>query len=343
MRLLYLNYHFDDNLREMNDLIARYHSSRDWCQAVADAGALSVTVLQRFHVTGDVQDGAVRYHFVRDSGKGKIPFLRNPHSLHRIARNLRPDIVHYNGSPLQIFNLRREIGDSVPIVWQHHGQMIPKQIRKMAYQHYFRSFDGFFFAAEEIASDWVNRRIIPSKRMTHEIMEASSMFQISDQSSSKAEFSLSGDEVFLWVGRLNDNKDPMTVVDGFAEVVSKISNPHLYMIYSEDDMLQEVRMKIRDLHLEDRIHLLGHIPHILLQKFYSASDYFVLGSHHEGSGFALLEAISTGLVPIVTNIPTFRKILAFGAIGALWEPVRTRRDRAGRRLSESESIAFSFH
>ena len=39
---------------------------------------------------------------------------------------------------------------------------------------------------------------------------------------------------------------------------------------------------------------------------YSAADLFVVGSHHQGSGYALMEACACGAVPVVTAIPTFR-------------------------------------
>jgi glycosyltransferase involved in cell wall biosynthesis len=76
--------------------------------------------------------------------------------------------------------------------------------------------------------------------------------------------------------------------------------------------------------------------------FYSAADLFVLGSHHEGSGYALIEACACGTTPVVTDIPSFRAITGDGSIGALWPPgsasalaerlvAMSRGDRAARR------------
>jgi glycosyltransferase involved in cell wall biosynthesis len=45
---------------------------------------------------------------------------------------------------------------------------------------------------------------------------------------------------------------------------------------------------------------------------------FVSGSHAEGSGYALLEALACGLVPVVTDIPSFRALTGDGRIGRLW-------------------------
>jgi glycosyltransferase involved in cell wall biosynthesis len=67
------------------------------------------------------------------------------------------------------------------------------------------------------------------------------------------------------------------------------------------------------------------VGHERLPQFYSAADAFVLGSHHESSGYALIEACACGVPPAVTDIPAFRVITGNGRIGALW-PV----DRADR-------------
>jgi len=52
--------------------------------------------------------------------------------------------------------------------------------------------------------------------------------------------------------------------------------------------------------------------------FYSAADIFIVGSHREGSGYALMEACACGAVPVVTDIPTFRLLTADGSLGELW-------------------------
>ena len=49
-----------------------------------------------------------------------------------------------------------------------------------------------------------------------------------------------------------------------------------------------------------------------------AADLFVLGSHREGSSFSLIEALATGLTPVVTDIPSLRTLTGNGAVGALW-------------------------
>ena len=50
------------------------------------------------------------------------------------------------------------------------------------------------------------------------------------------------------------------------------------------------------------------------------ADLFVVGSHHEGSGYAVMEACACGAMPVVTRIPTFAILTGSGSIGALWAP-----------------------
>ena len=45
-----------------------------------------------------------------------------------------------------------------------------------------------------------------------------------------------------------------------------------------------------------------------------------MGSHWEGSGYALIEALACGLAAVVTDIPSFRVLTANGKFGALFSP-----------------------
>ena len=58
----------------------------------------------------------------------------------------------------------------------------------------------------------------------------------------------------------------------------------------------------------DRVTLVGRVDRDELPNYYGAADVFVSGSHYEGSGYALIEAMSAGVVPVVTDIPSFRAI-----------------------------------
>jgi len=83
----------------------------------------------------------------------------------------------------------------------------------------------------------------------------------------------------------------------------------------------EVRNKVgKSDVLKLKVKLLGEIAHHEIRNYYNSADYFVSGSHYEGSGYALSEALRCGCIPIVTDIPSFRMMTQNGKLGALWEP-----------------------
>ncbi len=111
------------------------------------------------------------------------------------------------------------------------------------------------------------------------------------------------------------------MLDGLEMSLARLPEATLTMIYSAEDLLPAVQDRLRESPALRRcVRLVGRVPHRLMPAFYSAADLFVLGSHHEGSGYALLEALACGVAPVVTDIPAFRVMTAEGSLGALWTP-----------------------
>jgi glycosyltransferase involved in cell wall biosynthesis len=142
---------------------------------------------------------------------------------------------------------------------------------------------------------------------------------------------LDGAPAMLWVGRLNQDKDPLTVLRGAAAFFERRPDARLTMIYAEADLEAEVRRTIaRTPVLASRVRLAGRIARAEMPAWFSAADLFVLGSHREGSGYALLDALACGAWPVVTDIPSFRALTGGGAAGTLW--------RAGDSVSLTDAL-----
>jgi glycosyltransferase involved in cell wall biosynthesis len=327
MRLTLVNYAYDARSAEPGDLLDRYRSLTGWAEAVAAAG-IEVSVAQRFHASARVTRAGIDYVFRRDSGNGDPGSRLWPRALHRAVRDLLPDVVHVNGLnvPLQTWLLRRSLPPSTAIIVQDHGGGPAKgpptgghYVRLAIRRQTLRAADAFFFSAAAQAAEWRRAGLIADNQPVHQVLEASTALRPVDRDEARRASGVDGDPAVLWVGRLNENKDPLTILDGFERAHARLPRARLTMIYLAGDLLPQVRQLLAASPvLAECVRLVGSVPHEQMPQFYSAADLFVLGSHHEGSGYALIEACACGLTPVVTGIPSFRVITADGAIGALW-------------------------
>ena len=128
-----------------------------------------------------------------------------------------------------------------------------------------------------------------------------------------------GNPALLWVARLDSNKDPLTILEGFKHLIEVLPGATLTMIYRDAELLTLIQQRLQSSRaLGERVRLVGAVPHAELAKWYSAADLFVIGSTREVCGYAVVEACACGAIPIVTDIPPFRAITGDGAIGRLW-------------------------
>jgi glycosyltransferase involved in cell wall biosynthesis len=108
------------------------------------------------------------------------------------------------------------------------------------------------------------------------------------------------------------------VLDAVSRAARQLPSLELWCFYTEAPLWRDVRARVAgDRALAERVHLMGPVPHETVEQLCRAADFFLSGSHSEGSGYALIEALACGVTPIVTDIPAFRAITAGGAVGAL--------------------------
>jgi glycosyltransferase involved in cell wall biosynthesis len=99
----------------------------------------------------------------------------------------------------------------------------------------------------------------------------------------------------LFVGRLEARKDPFTAIA--ATETARARGAPLVLLIAGTGPLDS---RIAD-HSSEAIRPLGHRDDVA--ALYAAADVFVAPSQREGMSFALLEAMSHGLVPVVSDGP----------------------------------------
>lgn len=317
VHVVQLSFYLDPQGRGPLELLEAWPSLVDVAEATAKCGA-RVSVVQACSEHASIMRGRVSYWFVAPPAGNRT--IATSHELAELLRELEPDVLHVHGLGFA-HDLTRlaKLAPTTPILVQDHASQVPSPWHRPRWRRALSNASAIAFCALGQAEPFVKAGVIGAGARIHAIPECSSHFTPGDQTAARAATGLHGDPCVLWVGHLDDNKDPLSVLDGIALAAAELPDLHLWCCFGTAPLLPKVLARM-DLvpSLRERVHLLGRVPHERIELLMRSGDLFVSGSHREGSGYALIEAMACGLSPIVTDIPSFRTLTGDGAVGALW-------------------------
>jgi len=175
---------------------------------------------------------------------------------------------------------------------------------------------GYFFTSCEQAEVWIKSQQIINTQKIVEVMECSSIYYPINRNQAKAVTGMSGLNNYLWVGRLESNKDPITLIKAFIKFLTIRPQAKLHVVYQQDDLLPEVSLLAQDI---PNILLISKQNKEQLLVWYNSAEFIISTSHYEGSGIAVCEAMSCGCIPILSSISSFRWMTENGKCGLLFE------------------------
>lgn len=327
MRVVQVSCHVDPLGREPEALLRAWPTLRMVAEAASGAG-LEVEIVQAASCDHELRRAEVGYHFVRESvpsslrrsaGLWAAPLTRRV--CDRVL-TLEPDVVHFHSlSYPRHLHLLRRVLPRAPILVQDHKDAVPALWRHPLTRRGLAHVSGAAFTAREQAHPWVEAGLLAGDLPIFEVLESSSTFTPGEAALARARTGSGGDPHLIWVGHLNRNKDPLTFLEALSRVADQLPDPQLWCCFGSAPLLDRVRRRVGiDPALEGRVHLVGPQPHEEVEHWLRAADFLVLGSHREGSGYAVIEALACGATPLITDIPSFRRITGGGAVGSLVPP-----------------------
>ncbi len=121
---------------------------------------------------------------------------------------------------------------------------------------------------------------------------------------------------YLFLGRFASNKRLDLLIEVFRELAERDPLSELYIVGRDwDGMQPKMEAAIRTAGLECRAHILTGLREDEIRQIMHRCSFFITASEYEGFGISLVEAMSAGLIPIASSIPSFRAILAKVADG----------------------------
>lgn len=120
--------------------------------------------------------------------------------------------------------------------------------------------------------------------------------------------------VIGFVGRLTAVKNPLLLVNAFAQMARTFPSAHV-LVAGDGELKPLVLSRVQALALEDRVHLIGVRPD--MATVYGAMDVLAVTSDHEGTPVSILEAMAFGRPVIATDVGGNRDLVSDGLTGRL--------------------------
>jgi glycosyltransferase involved in cell wall biosynthesis len=121
----------------------------------------------------------------------------------------------------------------------------------------------------------------------------------------------------LFVGRLDTQKDPITLLQAAKEVISEKSDVHFTLV-GDGEKYAECARFIQENDLDDRVCLTGWQSNVA--PYYRTHQIFLISSIYESFGLMFVEAGWYGLPSVSTNVEGIPEVVIDGVTGLLSPP-----------------------
>lgn len=248
-------------------------------------------------------------------------------ALYRLAREIKPDLIHTHTSKAGFVGRAAAWLARVPAtVHSPHGHIF--------YGYYGEAKTHIFIVLERLAARFCNRvttltdlgardhvelRIATADRFATirpGVDISRFLSRAHRRAPIRAELGVKPDELLVcWVGRLVPIKDCATFVRACAEVVRSKADVR-FVIVGDGELRSQLETQAE----EQRVpaHFLGNrsdVPDLM-----AASDLFVLSSTNEGFGRVLVEAMASGLPIVATAVGGVPEVVEHGRSGLVVPP-----------------------
>ncbi len=327
MRILVLTNHLKGN-----DGWSRY--SLDFIQELQNLGGEVLVLTSEKSNQNKIRE----YSILRQP----LKYLANPLNsfltalkIKRIISQFSPDIVHFMVEPyatclafLSIKNIKFFITlhgtySVIPILFENFFRI---KISEYLSKKFFEKIDGIVVVSNYTKDHFINYfpklkskiRVIPNgvNLREHKIID------LKEKPKNKI-------KKILLVGKIKKRKGVLEAIEALKYYRDNFSENFVYNIIGsytkKDGYYQELKRKIKDYFLEDKILFLGKISPNDLQKYYFEADLFLMPSlnidhNFEGFGLVFLEANTKGVPGIGSKNCGAREAILNGQTGYLVDP-----------------------
>ena len=247
--------------------------------------------------------------------------------LYKLIKKENFTIIHTHSSKAGFLGRIAAMLNKTPIVIH--------TIHGFAFHDYMNSFKkNIFIYLEKLSAKWTHGLVTVSNLNKKKVVDLGiapieklkniysgidlTLFINEKNDQFRKELNLDSNHLLLGsVGRLSNQKDPITMIEAFSIVSKNFPNAHLTLV-GDGELRDEILIKINQLQLNGRVHLTGNKNDPW--KIYHSLDLFIMSSIYEGLGRSITEALSCGVPVVCTSVEGVPEIVRDNKTGILVPP-----------------------
>jgi glycosyltransferase involved in cell wall biosynthesis len=247
-------------------------------------------------------DGAAELHVA--APMGRLSFIRPTGLANEMAR-IAPSIVHTHSGVWYKGSLAAKLSRVPSIVHTEHGRQHPDPLSSRVIDGLAaRRTDAIVAVSERLASDLPGLLRAEPQRVVFipNGIDTEAHRPRTDNGALRRELGIASDTPIVGsIGRLESIKAYELMVEAFARFVdTDVGRTAALVIGGEGRSRQSIEQTIERHGLRGRVHLLGWRNDI--SDLHAAFSVFTMSSKSEGTSISLLEAMSAGVPPVVTDV-----------------------------------------
>lgn len=201
----------------------------------------------------------------------------------------------------------------LPVFLQHHAEKTYLRKKSILMSVADNYISAYFFNGKELAKPYLENKLIKAGLKIIEIPEATTPFTLKEKHTTST-------KRLVCIGRLNENKNTITILKAINLVKESRQDFHLSIFYGTSELEHELKTYVDSNQLHSLVSFKGSISQQEVESVLNQSDIFVSASLYEGSGFSLIEAMACGVYPIVSTISAFNYLVSDLALKQRFEP-----------------------
>jgi len=306
---------------------------------------------------GEGLDQVAELHMVQPARAVSLVY---PRAMVKLMRRVRPDVVHSHSGVWYKASLAARLAGVRRVVHTEHGRLIPDPWTSRAIDSLAARRTDVVVAVSEPLADYLRRHIVrrPERiRLVRNGVDTALYRRRAAAGAARARLGLPEDRPVIGsIGRLEFIKGYDVSIEAMAALPGmKLDGPRPLLVLAGDGSEKaKLAARVAELGIGDDVRLLGWRDDV--HDLHDSFTIFTMSSRSEGTSVSLLEAMSAGLCPVVTDVGGNRMVLGEelahrlvppldpAALARAWQAALAdpaRRERDGEKARERVIHAFN--